>query len=199
MIDEKAIDDLSAAYPPAEARSESSERAAGVALGASMIAMGLISGVYYAFSCAVMPGLARADDRTFLDVMRRINDAIVNPMFMLSFFGAFALTGTAVALQRRLGKRKATPWIVAAAALYGAALAVTVAANIPLNDEIARPRSLDAVADLAGLRQRFEGPWNFWNGVRGLASVAAFACLGRALVLHGREGARRLTENSAGR
>ncbi|BDI30645.1 membrane protein [Capsulimonas corticalis] len=187
MIDEKAIDDRPAAYPSDEARSESSERAAGAALGASMIAMGLISGVYYAFSCAVMPGLARADDRTFLDVMRRINDAIVNPVFMLSFFGAFVLTGTAAALQRRLGKREATPWIAAAAALYGAALAVTVAANIPLNDEIARPGSLDAVADLAGLRQRFEGSWNLWNDVRGLASVAALACLGRALVLHGRE------------
>ena len=47
------------------------------------MAMALIAGLFYSFSVAVMTGLARADDRTFIDTMQRINRAIQNPMFFL--------------------------------------------------------------------------------------------------------------------
>jgi hypothetical protein len=37
---------------------------AGVVLGAAVLVTGLVAGLFYAFSCAVMPGLARTGDRT---------------------------------------------------------------------------------------------------------------------------------------
>lgn len=161
--------------------------AAGLVLGAATLAMGLIAGVFYAYACSVMIGLAKTDDRTFVDVMQRINVAIENPLFFASFFGALVLTAVAAVLERRLGSRAAFRWIVAALALYVVALAVTVGVNVPLNQDLADAGDPDRIADLAAVRHRFEGSWVTWNIVRTVATTAALACLGRALVLHGRE------------
>ncbi|MGH3083581.1 MAG: hypothetical protein ACRDNP_05880 [Gaiellaceae bacterium] len=48
----------------------------------------------------MMPGLDRAGDRTLVDAMQQINEAIQNPVFVLSFMGAPLLTAAAV---RRVG------------------------------------------------------------------------------------------------
>jgi uncharacterized membrane protein len=37
---------------------------------AATITTGLIAGLFFAFACAVMPGLHRTEDRTFVDAMR---------------------------------------------------------------------------------------------------------------------------------
>jgi len=159
---------------------------AGLALGAALLAMGLIAGVYYAYACSVMPGLAGADDRTLVDVMQRINIAIVNPVFMFSFFGALTLPVLAAVLERRLGRTEAAVWIIGATVLYFVSLVTTVAFNIPLNDALAGAGDPHRIADIAALRQRFEAPWITWNIVRAVLCTAALGCIGRALVLHGR-------------
>ena len=43
-----------------------------VALTAATLTTGLVAGLFYAFSCAVMPGLRRTDDATFITAMRAI-------------------------------------------------------------------------------------------------------------------------------
>ena len=158
---------------------------AGFVLGVSMITMGLIAGVFYAFSCSVMPGLARADDRTFVETMQQINRAILNPVFALSFLGALVLPILAAILHQRIGQRETARWIVAAIIFYIAALIVTIGANIPLNDGLERAGNPDTIANLATVRHRFENTWVLWNIVRAVLSTAALGCLGRALVLHG--------------
>lgn len=75
-------------------------------LGAATVATGLIAGAFYVFACAVMPGLARGDDRVYVTVMRDINEVIQNPVFFLSFLGAPALT--AVAAWQALGQSPPT-------------------------------------------------------------------------------------------
>jgi uncharacterized membrane protein len=157
----------------------------GLVLGAALVAMGLIAGVFYSFSVAVMPGLAGADDRTFVVTMQQINRAIENPAFFLSFAGALVLAALAAELQRRHGPAVATRWIVAALVLYAIVLAVTFGINIPLNDQLDRAGDPDRISDLAHVRNRFEGPWVAANIVRTLASTAAVAALARALFLHG--------------
>jgi uncharacterized membrane protein len=72
-------------------------------LGSALMAMGLIAGLFYSFSVAVMTGLSKVDDRTLVETMQRINRAIQNPAFFLSFAGALVLTATAAVLQRRHG------------------------------------------------------------------------------------------------
>jgi len=138
--------------------------------------MGLIAGAFYVFACAVMPGLARSDDRVFVEVMRNINDVIQNPVFFLSFMGALLLS--AVSAWQARG-RPYRGWVWAGLVAYALAFLVTVAFNIPLNDELAH------TADVAVARERFESAWVGWNVVRAVLSTVGVGCLARALVLYG--------------
>lgn len=158
---------------------------AGAVLLSSMVTMGLIAGVFYAFSCSVMPGLARADDRTFVEAMQQINRAILNPVFAASFLGALVLTILAALLHQRMGQRQTTHWIVAAAVLYGITFLLTMAANVPLNEALNRAGNPSHISNLATVRQRFEVSWVRWNMIRAVLSTAALGCLGQALLLHG--------------
>jgi uncharacterized membrane protein len=147
------------------------------------MAQALIAGLIFTFSVAVMPNLAAADDRTFVATMQRFND---NPVFALTFSMALVLTAIAAVLQRHHGHRRATRWTVAALALYGIVFAVTVAINIPLNDDLDRAGNPNAIGDLAHVRDTFEAPWVAANIVRTLFAVAAVGALARGLFLHGR-------------
>ena len=64
----------------------------GVALVAATMTTGLMAGLFYAFACSVMLGLNRTDDRTFVGAMQRINVAILNAWFLVSFVGALVFT-----------------------------------------------------------------------------------------------------------
>jgi uncharacterized membrane protein len=158
---------------------------------ASVITMGLMAGLFYAFSCSVMLGLHQADDRTFVTAMQRINVAILNPWFMISFLGALVFTILAGVL-RISGSGTGgglLPWIVAATVLYIVAVAVTGGINVPLNNRLDAAGDPGAIADLAVVRAAFEATWVRWNVVRAVACTAAFGCLTWALVLHGRSSA----------
>lgn len=146
-------------------------------LGAATVAMGLIAGVFYIFACAVMPALARSDDRTYVEVMRNINTVIQNPVFFLSFMGALVLTGVSAWWSRGSASAR---WVWAALVAYALVFLVTVAFSIPLNNALA------AKGDPSALRTHFEGPWVAWNVVRAVGSTAAVAFLTRALLVHGR-------------
>lgn len=176
-------------------RSQAAQRqrrdTAGMVLGLAMIATGLSAGLLYSYACSVLPGLAQTSDRTFIDAMQQINKAIQNPVFFASFLGALVLTAVAAAQQRRLGPGGATRWAVAALALYALALLVTVGANVPLNDHLAAAGDPARIADPAAVRNHFQAPWTAWNIARTALATAALACLGRALVLHGRRGRAR--------
>ncbi|WP_250563055.1 anthrone oxygenase family protein [Sphaerisporangium fuscum] len=152
----------------------------------AMVTMGLMAGLFYAFSVSVMPGLARTDDRTFVFAMQRINQVIENPVFFGTFFGALVFTGAAAFVQYRMGLRDAMWWTVAALALYIVALAITMGVNVPLNNKLAAAGKVDHIHDLAAVRDAFEGVWVTTNGVRALACTLALACLGRSLSLQGK-------------
>jgi uncharacterized membrane protein len=165
--------------------------AAGTVLGLATIATGLTGGLLYAYACSVMPGLARTDDRTFITAMQEINKAIQNPIFFASFFGALILTAVALVQQRRLEQRAAQRWVTAGLALYLLTLFITIAFNIPLNDDLAFAGAPARIADPAAIRDHFEGSWIAWNIVRTTTATVALSCLARALVLHGRQQAER--------
>ena len=150
----------------------------GAALVAGTVTTGLMAGLFAAFSYAVMPGLSRTDDATFVQSMQRINVAILNGWFGLCFGGALVCTALAVLLHRG---RAGLGWIVAGLLLYVAVLVVTFAVNVPLNNRLNA-----ATTDLAAARAAFEVAWVRWNHLRSVLCTAAFGCLCWALVLHGR-------------
>jgi uncharacterized membrane protein len=155
-------------------------------LVAATVAMGLAAGLFYTFACAVMPGLRHVDDRTFIDAMQRINVAILNGWFALSFGGAFLLAALAAFLEYRAGSRSTLLWVGAATALYTCVLLMTFAINVPLNDALERAGDPARITDLAGVRAKFESSWVAWNVARAVFSTGALACLSWALLLRGR-------------
>ncbi|GAA3096661.1 DUF1772 domain-containing protein [Streptosporangium carneum] len=168
-----------------------------VSLLAATVTAGLMAGLFAAFAYAVMPGLGRSHDRTFVEAMQRINVAIVNGWFMFCFLGGLLFTVLALVLHLGSG-REVLPWIVAALVLYGVMFVVTAAVNVPLNDQLARAGSPGDIADLAEVRRLFESRWVTWNLVRAVANVVAFAVLAWALVLHGRATATAAPRPDAG-
>lgn len=137
----------------------------------------LHAGLYYAFSCAVMPGLRRVDDATFVATMRSINRAILNPWFAVSFFGS-GIVSALVAVSAFVTGHNGRWWLLAAVVLHVVSFVVTVVANIPRNEELDSSQEPAAV-----IRKRFVQPWVRWNNVRGVVAGAALLCLAAALLV----------------
>jgi uncharacterized membrane protein len=157
-----------------------------IVLGAAVIAMGLVAGLYFFSSIAVMPALAAADDRTLVDAMQQMIDEIENPAFFAVFLGAPVLAAVALVQARRSGSPKIAAWIGAGLAFYTVMVVVTFAVHVPLNEELKDAGDPDRIENLAAVRDDFVTPWVTWDIVRTLASTAAFAFLTWALVLRGR-------------
>ncbi|MFF3447121.1 DUF1772 domain-containing protein [Streptomyces sp. NPDC002667] len=168
---------------------------AAAVLGAATVATGLIAGVFYVFACAVMPALARSDDRVFIEVMQNIDDVIQNPVFLLGFLGALVLTAVAARQSRGAPDRW---WVLAALIAYTLAFAVTVTVNVPLNNALADAGPPARIADPAAVRDRFEDTWVAWNVVRALLSTLALACLVAAPLRHRRSQASAYLASAAG-
>jgi uncharacterized membrane protein len=158
----------------------------GLVLGLGVMTTGLVAGLLYSFACAVLPGLANADDRTLVDAMQQINVSIENPVFFLTFLGAPVLVAWALVTAWRSDSRAVLRWVAAALVLYAIVIVVTAAFNIPLNDELANAGEPSKIGDIARVRDDFVNPWVAWNIVRTLAAVASLGCMCRALVVHAR-------------
>lgn len=153
---------------------------------AATLTTGLMAGVFVLYAHTIMRGLGTTDDRTFVGAFQAIDRAIINPLFLLTFFGPLLCGGAAATLTFRSG-HPGWPWVVTAAALYLATVAITFAVHLPLNDGIKASGRPEGPADLTRARARFqEERWVAWNLVRAVATTVAFACLAWALVLDGR-------------
>ncbi len=153
-------------------------------LACAVLTTGLMAGVFYAYAVSVNLGLAEQPDASYVATMNEINAKIQNPLFFPGFFGAvvFPIAALVAHLPRRRSGRFRL--VVLACVLYfGGSFLVTVLVNIPLNEELALVATGAPADELARARAAYEGPWNFWNGVRGLFSVTAFAALIGACLL----------------
>jgi len=162
-----------------------------VSLIAATITTGITAGVLAAFAFSVMPGIRGTDDRVFVDVMNRMNTAILNGWFMTAFMGGLVFSAIALVLHWRGDGRPALPWIIAGLGLYLVMFIITSAINVPLNDKlIAAGKSSTRVSDFVAARNDFEGRWVTWNIIRTVANTAALGCLVYALVVFGRSTAK---------
>jgi uncharacterized membrane protein len=158
-----------------------------VVLIAATMTMGLMAGVFGIYGNAIMPGLRRTDDRTFVAAFQSIDRAIINPVFMVTFFDALALTALAALLHLTGDQRPMLPWIGAALVLYLFVFVITIGVNVPRNNEIKAAGDVDGMTDLHGVRDRFdEARWVRWNHLRTFASTVAFGLLAWALVESGK-------------
>ena len=155
-----------------------------VTLTLATLTTGLISGFFYAYACSVTLGLGLLPDEQYIEAMQAINATVRNGVFAFSFFGAVLSLLLAVAIHApRLRSRRFVLIALAAVLYIGGGFVVTFLVNVPMNEELARVGEV-APAALAQIRAEYEGPWNFWNGVRTVFSSLAFlaligACLSR--------------------
>ena len=154
-------------------------------LGGSIVATGLMSGLWYGWAVSVIPGTRRIPDSTYIATMQSINKAIINPAFIIPFMGIPALLGGAAFVQFRAGDTR-RGWLLAGAActyVLGV-LGVTIGGNVPLND------ALDSF-DLAGAddqaignrRRTYQTPWNRWHHLRTAANLGSFALATAAAIV----------------
>jgi uncharacterized membrane protein len=155
-----------------------------ITLIGATVTMGLAAGVFALYAHTIMPGLRSADDRTFVGAFQHLDRAIINPWFMATaFLGAIVCTVAAGLANRGTA---AMSWIIAALVLYLAAVVITMAVHVPLNNTIKAAGDPGHI-DVALARQRFrESRWAAWNLVRVAATTSAFGLLAWALVLYGR-------------
>ena len=157
-----------------------------VVLIAATLTTGLMAGVFGLYSNAIMPGLRRTDDRTFVAAFQSIDRAIINPVFMATFLGALVLTALTALLHFTGEARSLLPWIVAALVLYLVVFVLTIRVNVPRNNEIKAAGDVDRMTDVHGVRERFnEARWVRWNHLRAFASILAFGLLSWALIQSG--------------
>ncbi len=152
-----------------------------VVLAGATLTTGLVAGLFFAYACSVMPGLAATDDRTLIGTMQSINRKIINGWFLSAFLGGPLLVAVAVA--GYVGDGGAVlGWLVAALLCHLVTLGVTGRCNVPLNNRLEAAGPVERITDLAMVRQWFEATWVRWNLVRTISSVAAFGCLIGALL-----------------
>jgi uncharacterized membrane protein len=155
-----------------------------VSVVAATLTMGLVAGAFALYWHAMMPGLKRTDDRTFVGAFQAIDRAIINPWFMAGGFVG-ALVFTLLAGIAHVGE-DTLPWIAAAFVLYLITFVLTIAINVPLNNGLKAAGDPDTI-DVAAARARFnEARWSRVNLARVVLSTVAFGLLAWALVVYGR-------------
>ena len=137
---------------------------------------GLIAGLFFAFSVAVMQALAHLPAAAGMLAMQSINSAIPNPLFLSVFLGTTA--GCVLVMITALARwhSPGSVYLCLGGTLYLVeSLMVTLVFNVPKNDALAAVAP--AVPDSASLWAGYLSRWTTWNHVRTVASLAASAAL----------------------
>ncbi|MBN9242683.1 MAG: DUF1772 domain-containing protein [Mesorhizobium sp.] len=138
---------------------------------AAILGSGLMAGLFFAFSTAVMAALARLPEGQGAAAMNAVNIVILNPVFLAVFMGT-ALVSLALGARAVLGwSQPGSAWLLAGSLFYLVGIfGVTAVFNVPLNDALA------AAPGDAQAWSRYLAEWVPWNNVRTLAGLAALAC-----------------------
>jgi uncharacterized membrane protein len=129
------------------------------------VGSGLMAGLFFAFSVAIMPAFARVPAPAGLAAMQAINTVIVRPLFLVVFVGTALVSATSAVLAP-------DPLRLTGAACYLiGAIGVTAVVNVPMNNALDRlaPDDAEAARTWQGYRSR----WTGWNHVRAVACAAA--------------------------
>ncbi len=103
-----------------------------------VIFTGAIFGFFYAWVCSTMWGLDATDPRVAISAMQAMNDSVRNAVFFPAFFLTPFVLAVAAVLARREHHRRAAGLLAAAALVYLiGGLVLTMAVNVPMNEELA--------------------------------------------------------------
>jgi uncharacterized membrane protein len=150
-----------------------------VSLTLSILVVGLISGLFFGFASAVIPGLSRLTAGEYLAIMQSVNREIMNTWVL----GVFLLPLILIPLNSYVAFQVTGPrsfvFSSIAAILYTVGVfGITAAGNFPLNNIL---EGLDLAGldnhQLNALRFRLEKPWNTYHLMRTVFSFFSFSLL----------------------
>jgi len=144
---------------------------------------GLSAGLCFTWSNAITPGIGRLDDLSYLSAFQQMNRSIINPLFLIVFFGPFFLGFINLYLIKSEPISMIWLLILAMAFYFFGVLLVTIFGNVPLNDLLDKTDLGNAtVEDLKLLRDQFETTWNRLHLIRTITSVISFLILKLSLL-----------------
>lgn len=136
----------------------------------AVLGSGLIAGVFFIFSVAIMRALERVPNG--MAAMQSINVVILNPMFLSAFMGTAFLCIVLVMVSIERWEQPGSVWVLSGCLLYIiGSIGVTMAFNVPLNNALAAVKPENA----EGVWANYLSTWTFWNHVRTVASLGAAA------------------------
>jgi uncharacterized membrane protein len=145
---------------------------------AGMAGAGLIAGFFLAFSVCVMRAFGQVPPAHGIGAMQAVNVVVINPWFLVPFFGTVVVCIAATVLAFTQGAAGAS-WLLAASVVYAVgAVGVTMFFNVPKNNTLARlkPGAADSTRDWDDYRST----WTAWNHVRTIAALVAMLLLAMA-------------------
>ncbi|WP_030933228.1 DUF1772 domain-containing protein [Streptomyces sp. NRRL S-646] len=137
-----------------------------------VLGTGLVAGVFCGFSTFVMKGLAALPPAQGVAAMNAINVTAVMPAFMLVFVGSAVLCAVLAVVTFVLWPDDGRVELLVGSALYlFGSFGVTMVANVPRNDTLAK---LDpGTPEAAAYWPSYIREWTFWNHVRMVASAGS--------------------------
>lgn len=143
-----------------------------------VLLLGLSSGLCFTWANSVTPGIGQLDDFGYLSAFQQMNRSIINPLFILVFFGPFFLGFINLYLYKNASNTIIWFLILAIAIYFFGVLLVTIFGNVPLNEILDKTDlSKACLEDLKQLREQFEDKWNRLHLIRTINSAVAFLLL----------------------
>ncbi|PTX62111.1 putative membrane protein [Kordia periserrulae] len=149
----------------------------------AVLLTGLSAGLCFTWTNAVTPGIGRLDNVSYLQAFQAMNRAIINPTFMVVFFGAFIAQLVSVILWKNASSTIILLLIAATLLYFFGLVIVTIFGNVPLNELLDQTNIANASAEeLQQLRNQFEVRWNRFHFIRTITSTLSFGSLLIALI-----------------
>ena len=144
---------------------------------------GLSAGLCFTWTNAITPGIGRLDDFNYLMPFQQMNRTIINPMFVIVFFGPSILGIINLMIHRNASSTIIWGMIIAIGIYFLGVVLVTVFGNVPLNNMLdATDLSSASPEDLKALRNTFEAKWNRLHLFRTFSASASFLLLMKSLI-----------------
>lgn len=156
-----------------------------IVLVVSTTTAGLTAGLFFSWSCSVMPGLGRVSHAVFIVAMQSMNRAIQNPLFFSCFFGTALFLPVSSYLY--YGVATVFELLTGATIIYWAGvIGITILGNVPLNNRLEDFQLASASKDdMLKIREGFESRWTRLNHVRTIAStIVLVLAITATLLLH---------------
>ncbi len=142
----------------------------------SVIACGVVSGVFLTFSDFVMRSLDAARTAAGVEVMQVINREVYKSVFMFLFLGMAALSLFLVVYAYFRLAGPATSWVMAGGTIYFTGVfVVSVVFNVPMNNRL-EAKEYSGTEAATYWTNTYMPHWTFWNCIRAISSAVAAVC-----------------------